>query len=128
MAEVFHRFLVYIIKDIKGRALYPGSTRLCNNSGDAVKLRLRYIGPFTRIGLEHYVKYIALHLNNGISVSNLEPESAVFTMKPGECVNVSIEYVIDDKLSEDLDFVRLKLIADGRLSIGGFQFDAVKVS
>jgi hypothetical protein len=125
MTRVFHRFLVYVVKDTGGEARYAKSARLCNNNTNNVKLRLKYTGPFTKTGFEQYVKYIALITSNGISVSSESPESAVFELKPGECMDIDVEYVIDSRLSEDLDFIRLKMISDGRLSIGGFQFDAI---
>jgi len=38
-----------------------------------------------------------------------------------------VEHVVDDALSRKLDFIRLKMIKDGVISIGGFQFDAIAV-
>ncbi|MFP3198789.1 MAG: hypothetical protein RXR06_02805 [Thermoproteus sp.] len=125
MAKVLRRFLVYVVKDVGGRSRYAKSARLCNDGDGDVKFRLRYVGPFTKTGLEQYVKYIALIANNGISASNESPESAVSELRPGECVDLDVEYVVDGRISEELDFVKLKMVKDGKLSIGGFQFDAV---
>jgi hypothetical protein len=127
MVKVFHRFLVYVTKDVGGRAVYSDSARLCNNGSDTVRLRLRYIGPFTKTGLEGYVRYIALKASNGVSASSEDPESGCFELRPGECISLSVEYVVDDALLRKLDFIRLKMIKDGVISIGGFQFDAIAV-
>jgi hypothetical protein len=128
MVKVFHRFLVYVTKDVGGRAVYNDSARLCNNGSDTVRLRLRYIGPFTKTGLEGYVRYIALKASNGISASSEDPESGSFELRPGECISLSVEYVIDDALSRGLDSIRLRMIKDGVVKIGGFQFDVVTVN
>ncbi|MFB6490969.1 MAG: hypothetical protein TU35_006975 [Thermoproteus sp. AZ2] len=126
MGEVIRRFLIYVTRDVEGRASYPRSAKLCNSSGEAVRAKLRYAGPFTKTGLEGYVEYIALVLSNGASASNAKPEGEPFDLGPGECVDVGVEYVVSKRLKEELDFVKLKLINDGRLNIGGFQFDVVK--
>lgn len=122
--RVFHRYLIYVTKDVSGRARYPRSIRLCNNEDKPLSLRLRYVGPFTKTGLENYVTYIAL-INNCVAVSNRSVESDVFRLNPGECVDFDIEYEVSSELSDALDFARLKMINDGLLSIGGFQFDVI---
>ena len=122
--RVFHRYLIYVTKDVRGRARYPRSIRLCNNEGKPLSLKLRYVGSFTRTGLENYVTYIAL-ISNRAAVSNKSMESSVFILNPGECVDFDIEYEVSSELSDALDMARLKMINDGLLSIGGFQFDVV---
>ncbi|GGI81847.1 hypothetical protein [Vulcanisaeta souniana] len=125
--RVFHRYLIYVTRDVNGRAKYPGSVRLCNNEGRTLRVRLRYGGPFTRTNLENYITYIAL-ISNDIMVSNKSVESKMFQLNPGECMSFDVEYEVSSELMDALDFVKLKMISDGLLSIGGFQFDVVTES
>ncbi|ADN50622.1 conserved hypothetical protein [Vulcanisaeta distributa DSM 14429] len=122
--RIFHRYLVYVTKDVGRRVRYPGSVRLCNNEGRVLRLRLRYGGPFTKTGLENYVTYVAL-VSNDIIVSNKSIESEAFQLSPGECINFDVEYEVSGELADELDFVKLKMINDGLLSVGGFQFDVI---
>ncbi|WP_237698229.1 hypothetical protein [Thermoproteus uzoniensis] len=98
--------------------------RLCNNTREPLRLRLRYGGPFTKTGLEGYVKYIAVAAQ-GFSASNVTGESAPFYLGPSECIDLDLEYEVDGKLGEELDMVKYKMIKDGVLSVGGFVFDVV---
>lgn len=122
--HIFHRYLIYVTRDIGYRARYPRFIRLCNDKGKTLNLRFRYVGPFTKTGLENYVTYIAL-VNGEVVVSNKSVESNVFQLGPGECMNLDIEYEVSNELADALDFARLKMISDGLLSIGGFQFDVI---
>ncbi len=122
--RVFHRYLIYVTKDVGGSARYPGSIKLCNDEGRPLSLRLKYAGPFTKTGLENYVTYIAL-INGDIAASNKSAESRSFRLGPGECINLDIEYEVSSELANVLDFARLKMISEGLLSIGGFQFEVI---
>jgi len=124
MAKVFHRYLVYITRDIGKRVRYPASIRLCNNGSSPIRLRLKYVGPFTKIGLENYVKYVAL-IRDDILVSNENAESNTFEVGPGECIDFDLEYEVSNEILDNVDFARLKMIEDGLLSVGGFQFDVI---
>ncbi|WP_069807521.1 hypothetical protein [Vulcanisaeta thermophila] len=125
MTRVIHRFLVYVTRDVKGPAKYPNTLHFCNNHNETLKFRIRFNGPFTKTGLEGYVKYIRLVRNNEVIVGSDHTESQYLKLGPSECLDFDVEYYIDERLSEDLDYFRVKMIINGLLPIGGFQFDVV---
>lgn len=125
--EVIHSYLLYITKDVEGIKRYRNAVKYCNNTGSTLNARFIYGGFFTRTGLERFIKWAGL-INEelGIEVNSNKIVSSIFTVKPNECVNLDFAYEIDPSIKEELDSIRLKMIMDGVIFIGGVKFDLVR--
>lgn len=121
-----HRYLIYVVRDIGVHARYMGVARYCNKSGREVNARLIYRGFFTKTGLEGFVRYIRLRAGPIWAGTDLTLSNPM-SIAPGQCVSMDVEYYVDEDIASAIDSVRLMMIRDGRLFIGGFQFDLVEV-
>jgi hypothetical protein len=122
---IIHRFIVYVARDLGGYHKYEAAIRYCNRSGADLNVRLRFSGPITKTGLEGWINWIKITLNNDWSGSS-KPLTNSFIIKNGECITGNVEYEIREGLMNELDLARRKLIMDGRLFIAGFEFDLIQ--
>lgn len=125
--EVIHSYLLYITKDVEGIKRYSNAIRYCNNTGEVLNARFIYGGFFTRTGLEKFIKWARL-VNEGLSidVGSDRTASNVFTIRPNECISLDFVYEVDSSIKEELDSIRLRMIMDGVIFIGGVRFDLVQ--
>ncbi|WP_291998968.1 hypothetical protein [Caldivirga sp.] len=123
--SVLRRFIVYVTRDLGGEAKYIDAVRFCNQGGSVIKVRVIYLGAFTKTGLEKYVKGVRLVFDNGIMVGEGNESTPVLSLDNGQCIKGTLIYYVDPEINVHLNPIRVNLIRRGLMIIGGYQFDVV---
>ncbi|WP_291766874.1 hypothetical protein [Caldivirga sp. UBA161] len=124
---VLRRFLVYVTRDISGEAKYSDTVKFCNQGESTIRVRIVYLGAFTRTGLEKYVKGVRLMFDNGVMVGEGNESTPILNLSSGQCIKGTLVYYIDPEITIQLNPVKVNLIKRGLMVIGGYQFDVVTV-
>ncbi len=122
---VLRRFLVYVTRDLNGEAKYSDVVKFCNQGESVIKVKVIYLGAFTRTGLEKYVKGIRLIFDNGVMVGEGNESTPILSLGSGQCIKGTLIYYVDPEITTQLNPVKINLIKRGLMMIGGYQFDVV---